>query len=283
MSELSVVVPGTSDTPCSLGRMAANRQYNLVTTTAQIAMTRLHVFPDNPGFVRGAADFIVGAAADAIAERGRFIIALSGGGTPRPVYARLATADYRDRIQWDKVHVFFGDERCVPPDDPRSNYRMVRDAWLDHSPIPAENIHRIRGEDDPAIESLRYEQDMARLVRSDRLPVLDLILLGMGHNGHTASLFPGTAALREMGRRVVAQYVEVVTAWRVTFTAPLINAGRHVVFLVEGTGKAEMLWNVLQGPFQPDVWPAQLIQPMNGELHWLVDAAAAAKVVKSPG
>ncbi len=241
-------------------------------------MTHLHVFPDKPSFVDGSADFIADLAARALAERGRFIIALSGGGTPEPIYARLASPDYRDRMAWEKVHIFFGDERCVPPDDARSNYRMVREAWLDHSPIPAANIHRIRAEDDPALEALRYEQDIAGLYRSARLPAFDLVLLGMGENGHTASLFPGTAVLRETVRWVVAQYVEVMTAWRVTFTVPLINAARHVAFLAEGAGKAQMLRNVLEGPYQPDVWPSQLIQPVSGELHWLVDAAAAANI-----
>jgi 6-phosphogluconolactonase len=155
---------------------------------------------------------------------------------------------------------------------------MVREAWFDHSPLPAANIHRLHGEDNPALEAWRYEQGIARLYRSARFPAFDLILLGLGDNGHTASLFPGTAALRETARWVVAQYVEVMTTWRVTFTAPLINAARHVAFLAEGAGKAQMLWNVLEGPYQPDVWPSQLIQPVSGELHWLVDAAAAAKV-----
>jgi 6-phosphogluconolactonase len=241
-------------------------------------MAYLQVFPDNRSFVNGSADFIADVAARAIAERGRFTIALSGGGTPKPIYARLATAEYRDRISWEKVLIFFGDERCVPPDDARSNYRMVREAWFDHSHIPAGNIHRVHGEDDPVVEALRYEQDIAILHRQARLPAFDLVMLGMGDNGHTASLFPGTAVLRETARWVVAQYVEVMATWRVTFTAPLINAARHVAFLVEGAGKAQMLWNVLEGPYQPDVWPSQLIQPVSGELHWLVDAAAAAKV-----
>ncbi len=244
-------------------------------------MTNLHVFPDNPSFVTGSADFIADVADRAIAERGRFAIALSGGGTPKPIYRRLASADYRDRIAWEKVHIFFGDERCMPPDDERSNYHMVREAWLDHSPIPAQNIHRIHGEDDPALEALRYEQEIARLYRTPAFPAFDLILLGMGDNGHTASLFPGTAALRETARWVVPQYVEVMATWRVTFTAPLINAARRVAFLVEGAGKAQMLWNVLEGPYQPDVWPSQLIRPASGELHWLVDAAAAS-MVKAP-
>lgn len=241
-------------------------------------MTHLHVFPDNPSFVNGSAEFITAVAATAIAEHGRFTIALSGGGTPKPIYARLAMPDYRDRIAWEKVHIFFGDERCVPPDDRRSNYRMVYEAWLGRSPIPAENVHRIHGEDDPALEALRYAEEIARLCRSAAFPAFDLILLGLGDNGHTASLFPGTAALREKERLVVAQYVEVTATWRVTFTAPLINAARHVAFLVEGVGKAQMLWNVIEGPYQPDAWPSQLIQPVSGELQWLVDAAAAAKV-----
>jgi len=241
-------------------------------------MANVHVFPDHARFVDGAADFIMRAAVGAIAERGRFTIALSGGGTPKPVYAQLSTPAYRDRVAWERVHIFFGDERCVPPDDERSNYRMAREAWLDRSPIPAENIHRIHGEDDSSREASRYEQSIADFYRTASFPAFDLILLGMGDNGHTASLFPGTAALREKARWVVAQYVEVMTTWRVTFTAPLINAGRDVAFLAEGAGKAQMLWNVLEGPYQPDVWPSQLIEPVSGELHWLVDAAAAARL-----
>ncbi len=241
-------------------------------------MSNLHVFANNQVFVQGSADFVAEAAANAIADRGRFVMALSCGGTPRPIYARLAGAGYRERIDWSRVHIFFGDERCVPPDDERSNCRMAREALLDHVALPAENIHRIRGEEDPAREALRYEQDLARLYRTTAFPAFDLILLGMGDNGHTASLFPGTAALRETRRWVVPQYVEVMQTWRVTFTAPLINAARQVAFLVEGAGKAQMLWNVLKGPYQPDVWPSQLIQPVTGDLHWLVDAAAAGKI-----
>jgi 6-phosphogluconolactonase len=128
----------------------------------------MHVFDDSRHFVDGSADFIAKSAAGAIAARGRFTIALSGGGTPKQIYARLATADYRGRIAWEKVHIFFGDERCVPPDDARSNYRMAREAWFDHAPIPAENIHRIHGEDAPALEAVRYEQDIAGLHRAAR-------------------------------------------------------------------------------------------------------------------
>jgi len=243
-------------------------------------MPNLVVYPDSPSFIDGAADFIADLAAKSIAEHGRFTIALSGGGTPRPIYARLATADYRDRIDWSQVHIFFGDERCVPPDDVRSNYRMVRVALLDHAqrPLPPGNLHRIQGEIDPAQAALIYEQELQSLFRTSAFPTFDLICLGLGDNGHTASLFPGTAALRDQVRWVVPQYVEVMATWRVTFTAPLINAARHIAFLAEGAGKAEMLWRVLEGPYQPDVLPAQLIQPISGQLYWLIDAAAAAKL-----
>jgi 6-phosphogluconolactonase len=241
-------------------------------------MSQLHVFADNPIFVNGAADFIADAAARAIAARGQFTVALSGGSTPKPVYAQLASPEYRERFDWTRTHIFFGDERCVPPDDAKSNYRMAREAWFDHVALPAENIHRMRGEDNPALEALRYEQEIAQLFRTNTFPAFDLILLGMGDNGHTASLFPGAAALRETTRWVVPQYVEVMQTWRVTFTAPLINAARQVAFLVQGAGKAQMVWNILRGTYQPDVLPAQLIQPTNGELHWLLDAAAAKQI-----
>ena len=241
-------------------------------------MANLVISPDRDGFVGGAADFITVLVEEAVAENGHFTIALAGGGTPRPVYALLATAVYANRIPWDKVYIFFGDERCVPPEDARSNFRMAREVMLDQVPLPSDNIYRIRGEDDPAQAALAYEQEIQRFFRSAALPVFDLICLGMGDNGHTASLFPGTAALRERTRWVVPQYVEVMSTWRVTFTTPLINAARNVAFLVEGEGKAEMLWRVLKGPYDPDVLPSQLIQPVNGRLHWLVDATAGAKV-----
>ena len=166
----------------------------------------------------------------------------------------------------------------MPPDDAASNYRMAREALLDHVPLPPDNIHRMRGEEDPALAALAYEQDLQRLFRTSAAPAFDLICLGMGDDGHTASLFPGTAALREHERWVVAQYVAVARAWRVTFTATLINAARHVLFLVEGAGKSETLRRVLEGAYQPDVLPAQLIQPISGQTHWLVDAAAATRI-----
>jgi 6-phosphogluconolactonase len=272
------------------------------------------VYPDHRSFVDGAAAFIAGLAVESIAARGRFTLALSGGSTPRPIYARLAAADHvarrygridgriddriddrideriddriddriegriEGRIDWGKVHIFFSDERCVPPDDAASNYRTAREVLLDHVPLPPGNIHRIRGEADPVQAALACEQDLQSVFRTSSVPTFDLICLGMGDDGHTASLFPGTAALRERERWVVAQYVAAARAWRVTFTAVLINAARHVAFLVEGAGKSETLRRVLEGAYQPDVLPAQLIQPISGVAHWLMDAAAAASI-----
>jgi 6-phosphogluconolactonase len=241
-------------------------------------MANVTVYPDRQRFVEGAAAFIAGLAVESIAAHGRFTIALAGGNTPRPVYARLAAADHAERIDWSKVHVFFSDERCVPPDDPASNYRMAREALLDHVPLPTNNIHRVRGEEDPTLAALAYEQELQALFGTAPAPAFDLICLGMGDDGHTASLFPGTAALRERERWVVAQYVAVALAWRVTFTAAFINAARHVAFLVEGAEKSETLRRVLEGAYQPDVLPAQLIQPISGQAHWLVDAAVATRI-----
>jgi 6-phosphogluconolactonase len=236
------------------------------------------VFPDTESFIAGAADFIAGLAGQAVTERGRFSIALAGGNTPGPVYERLALSHYAERIDWPWVQVFFGDERCVPPDDSRSNHRMAREALFDHVPLPPGNVHRIRGEDDPRQAALLYELELQAAFRTTRPPAFDLILLGMGGNGHTASLFPGSAALRETAHWAVAQYVEVMQSWRVTLTVPLINAARHVAFLVQGEEKAEVLWRVFEGPYQPDVLPAQLIGPAQGRLTCILDAPAAARL-----
>jgi 6-phosphogluconolactonase len=247
-------------------------------------MPKITVYPDNESLIKGAADFLADQASLAIALRGRFTLALSGGNTPRPVYARLATPAYRDRIDWSRVQVFFGDERCVPPDDPQSNYLMVKTALLDHVPLPPENIFRIQGEEAPEKAAADYTDALQRAFGGDTVAGgpppegFDLILLGMGDNGHTASLFPGLAAVTETVRWVMALYVEVAGMWRVTLTPVIINAARKAAFLVSGAGKADMLQRVLEGPYQPVVLPSQIIKPAAGELHWLLDAPAAAKL-----
>jgi 6-phosphogluconolactonase len=175
------------------------------------------IYPDTERWVAGVADFIIRLAAESIAERGRFTLALSGGDTPRSVYACLATPDYSDRIDWSRVLVFFGDERCVPPEDPRSNYHMARSALFDHVPLPAANIHRIRGEDEPDQAAAAYAAELQDTFGGDAVAGgpppdgFDLILLGLGSNGHTASLFPGLVVVTESVHWVMAQYVEVAS------------------------------------------------------------------------
>ena len=230
------------------------------------------VYADLSTLIAGAAEFVAELAAEAIAARGSFNVALSGGNTPRPVYQRLALV----AIDWTRVHVFFGDERCVPPRDARSNYHMARAALLDHVAIPPENVHRMRGEDPPEAAADTYAVELSNaLGDSGRL---DLVLLGLGHDGHTASLFPGLAAVTETRRTVMEAYVEFVGMWRLTLTPPTINAARRVVFLVEGGDKADVLHRVLQGPRQPVVLPAQAIRPSERPALWVLDAAAAAKL-----
>jgi 6-phosphogluconolactonase len=247
-------------------------------------MPKIAIYPDKESLISNTADFVAELASQAIATRGRFTLALSGGSTPQPLYSSLATASYRERIDWSKVQIFFGDERCVPPDDSRSNYLMVRTALLDRVPLPAGNICRILGEVAPDQAALDYTEALRLTFGSDSvtggppLEGLDLVLLGMGDNGHTASLFPGLAAVTEPVRWVMAQYVEVVGMWRVTMTPVIINAARQVAFLVSGGQKASMLQRVLEGPYQPVVLPSQIIRPASGELYWLLDQEAAAKL-----
>jgi 6-phosphogluconolactonase len=246
-------------------------------------MPKITVYPHNESLVKGAADFIADQATQAIAARGRFTLALSGGNTPKPVYARLATPEYRDRLDWSKVLIFFGDERCVPPDDPQSNYLMVKTALLDQVPLPTGNIFRIRGEDSPEKAAADYTDALQDIFGGDQMAGappegFDLILLGMGDNGHTASLFPGLAAVTETFRWVMALYVEVVGMWRITMTPVVINAARKAAFLVSGASKADVLQRVLEGPYEPVVLPSQIIKPASGELLWLLDEPAAAKL-----
>ncbi len=239
-------------------------------------MAEVEVCADDDALMTAAAETVVRSAAEAIEEAGQATIALSGGTTPKRLYQLLATPGYASRVDWTRLHVFFGDERCVPPNDPASNYRMARESLIERVQIPAANVHRIHGEDDPATAAADYEREL-RTVLGARAR-LDLVLLGMGDNGHTASLFPGLTAVHEQQRWVVAEDVKEVGMWRITLTPAAINAAAEVVFLVSGAGKADMLPRVLEGPRQIDLLPAQVVAPTNGQLRWLVDAAAAAKL-----
>ena len=236
-------------------------------------MAEVRTYPDAASLARAAAEDFVTLAAEAVAVHGQFVVALSGGSTPRATYTLLASDEFAARVDWPRVRVFWGDERCVPPDHPDSNYRMAREALLDKIPIPTENVHRIQSELSPDQAATAYQEELEAVLGIGGR--FDLILLGMGTDGHTASLFPGTAVIYEQTRKVVAHRVKKLGAWRITLTPVVINAAAHVTFLVSGAGKAERLREALTGPYQPDVLPAQIVRPTDGRLLWLVDAAAA--------
>ena len=230
---------------------------------------------------RAAAQFVA-LANDAIARSGRFAVALSGGLTPKALYSLLASSDYRKRVDWLRVHLLWGDERCVPPDHPESNYRMVREALLSQIQIPPENIHRMVGEIDPEQAAVSYAAELKQFFHLDEngLPRFDLIFLGLGEDGHTASLFPGSAALEETDRLVATAYVEKLHAHRLTLTLPAINAAAQVNFLVSGQSKAAMVEKILgAGAARPDS-PAARVAPADGQLTWFVDGTAAARLSK---
>jgi 6-phosphogluconolactonase len=221
-------------------------------------------FDDAAQVARAAAELFCDASAEA---RDRFRVALAGGSSPRAVYALLAAPPFRERVDWARVEVYFGDERCVPPDHPDSNFKMANDTLLSKVPIPPAQIHRIAGEKPPGEAAAEY----AALVRGVRL---DLVYLGMGPDGHTASLFPGTTALAERDAAVAAVFVPKLDTWRVTMTAPYLSSAARVMIGAAGAEKADALHAALETP--PGAVPIQLIQPR--ELIWLVDAAAAAKL-----
>ena len=237
----------------------------------------IRVLSDLEALSQAAAALFAELAKEAVHDRGRFSVALSGGNTPRRLYEILANAPYLKKIEWQVVHIFWSDERCVPPDDARSNFRMARETLLDRVALPAENIHAIQGDLPPAEAAGRYEAELRKFF-GDLQPTLDLILLGMGDNAHTASLFPHTAVLEEKKRWVAEVYVAEQTMFRVTFTPPFVNQARQVIFLVSGVDKAVALQNVLEGAYQPQEYPAQLIRPNGAHPIWMVDRAAGNKL-----
>ncbi|HYJ04266.1 MAG TPA: 6-phosphogluconolactonase [Chthoniobacterales bacterium] len=221
-------------------------------------------------FVHDAAEFILQHARTALAERDQFRIALSGGNTPRPIYTEFARIGRE--LPWDRVFFTFGDERCVPPDDAQSNFRMARQSLFVLAAVPEKSIARMRGEIDPQIAAQEYQDNLDLLAtqRGEMIYRHDLVLLGMGDDGHTASLFPGTAALEEETRKVVANFVPKFNSWRITFTFPLINQARQVCFLVNANKNAALLEQVVEGDQQ---YPAARVAPANGDLTWFLGEA----------
>jgi 6-phosphogluconolactonase len=239
----------------------------------------VRIFAQTEELFGAAADELLRLAQDAVRVKGWFAVCLSGGSTPRRLYSLLASDPALNaRIPWKAIHFFWGDERHVPPDDAESNFRMVQEAMLGRTRVPAANVHRIRGEfPDASLAAKEYEQTLRDFFRLEggQYPRFDLVLLGMGEDGHTASLFPGTMALHQGRRLVVSGWVDRLAAERITVTAPVLNNAAHVVFLVQGEDKAPALQAVIDGPHQPDHLPAQMIQPVHGSLLWLVDRKAA--------
>ncbi len=238
------------------------------------------VVEDSNALAQRAAQHFTELAEQAVAARGRARIAISGGSTPKATFQLLGDSaqPWRARMPWERIELFWVDERCVPPDHPDSNYRMTREALLDHAPLQPQQIHRMEGELAPEEAAARYESALRNSFRLEgaETPVFDIIQLGMGPDGHTASLFPHTAALRELGRLCVANHVQNKDAWRVTLTAPVINHGREVFFLIGGADKAAVLHEVFLGPRDLERLPSQLIRPAGGILTLVLDKAAAA-------
>ena len=241
----------------------------------------VRILPDAAAITRRAAELFVQAARDAVAESDSFTVALSGGSTPKSLYSLLADdADLRAQLPWEKMHFFFGDERHVPPDHPESNFHMANETLFSKELVKASRITRIKGEyADTEKAALEYEQALRAyfIIEKGEFPRFDLVLLGMGGDGHTLSLFPGTKALHAPADRIVVRnWVGKLYTERITLTAPAVNQANRVIFLVARADKAPALKAVLEGPYEPEQLPAQLIQPAHGKLLWLVDQAAGA-------
>ncbi|TMD66535.1 MAG: 6-phosphogluconolactonase [Chloroflexi bacterium] len=242
---------------------------------------QIAIYPDTNSLSHEAAQSIVRLANEAIVTRGRFSIALSGGSTPKVLYGLLATEPYLGQINWSSIEIFWSDERCVPPDDAESNYAMANEVLLSKIPIQPRQVHRMPADEaNHDTASQEYTLEMQRVFGTNGIPAFDLIQLGMGPEGHTASLFPHQQSLHEQERLVMPVSVPKPPPLRLTFTPPLLNAARHVLFLVTGSEKADAVQAVLEGPYQSEEYPAQIVRPATGEVTWMLDTAAARKLAQ---
>ena len=247
------------------------------------AKQNLVVVPDRAALSREAAERFTAASALAIGDHRAFTVALSGGSTPRDLFRLLTEVPWRDRVDWSRTRIFWGDERCVPPDHAESNYRLARETLLDQVPLPAANVHRMRAElADRSAAAAEYEAELVRLLRRDPAdrPSFDLMLLGLGADGHTASLLPGSKLLHEHERLVAVTDLEREGTVRLTVTSPVVQHAAHLLFLVSGADKAPALAAVIDGPFEVERHPAQLVRQAHGDVVWLVDAPAAAELAE---
>jgi 6-phosphogluconolactonase len=234
----------------------------------------IQVVADGNALAREAAQRIITASKQAIAKKGKFAIALSGGSTPKITFGLLAAEPLRSQVDWTQWDVYWGDERCVPPEHPDSNYKMATDAMLSKVPVPPADIHRMKGEIDPNAAAAEYGKLLQEKFGDGSL---DLVMLGMGPDGHTLSLFPGTTALAETKHRCVSNWVEKFKTFRITMTAPFVNKAKQVLVILGGADKRDRVKEVLYGPYEPTRLPIQLVDPApnGGELIWLMDKAAA--------
>lgn len=238
----------------------------------------VEIFSGPDELARGAAEHFVTRSVKAVANRGSFSVALSGGSTPKRLYDLLAdtSESFRDRVPWNSIHFFWSDERHVAPDHPDSNYRMANEILLSRVPVSRNKVHRIQSENPNAAEAATAYEKIIRELCEDSPPQLDLILLGLGTDGHTASIFPGAEVLRETKRLVAASWVEKLKTDRITMTLPLINNARSILFLVSGPEKAGIVREIFQGP--ANIFPAQAVRPNHGELLWVLDNDAASRL-----
>jgi len=238
----------------------------------------VQVLSDLEAISHEAASLFINASRDSIAARKQFVVAISGGSTPRRLYTLLSSSPCRDQVDWQKVHFFWADERCVRKEDEASNFKMVFDRLLSKVPIPNQNIHRIKGEEEPEKAARDYEADIKEFFGGSGLPVFDLVLLGMGEDGHTASLFPGSKSLEETARLAIPVYLKKPYGNRITLTLPVLNNAAQILFLVAGISKATVLSEIVSDGEKKGKFPAGRIRPLQGKVIWLIDQAAAGGV-----
>lgn len=237
----------------------------------------LHISDNVESLITSVAEFFIAQCNEAIQRNGKFTVALSGGSSPKQLHTLLASEKYRNRLPWEKIYFFFGDERFVPADDAQSNYRMARETLFDTLKISADHVFAVNTTLQPAEAALAYEQTIRKHFGNGCR--FDLIILGLGGDSHTASLFPHTEVLKERKALVKEVFVKEVNQFRITFTAPLINEANAIAFLTYGASKAEAVQHILKDQFYPEQYPAQLIRPLSGKVHWFLDKEAASKVV----
>ncbi len=241
---------------------------------------KIHAYPNKDKLVTATTERVINEIRQAIQERGLCNMALAGGNTPREIYSKLAESIYQDRVDWNRLHLFWGDERMVPPEHQDSNFKMVKETLLDHVRIPDGNVHRIRGEVAPEQAAREYAELLHNRFKSDS-PRFDIILLGIGEDGHTASLFPGTDAVEECGKHATAVFVPRLDTWRVTLTFPVLNAAREILFLASGRSKSDIVQCIISIKQPAKEFPASMVNPVNGTLHWMLDSEAVVLINKN--